>query len=79
LNQHILSLLLRERAEIFEAPVRFFPISPGKVKRTTVLDGVQSILTVLWWRIKSVRSTPTRKIASETAQQGFESSSPKGK
>ncbi|MGH8064818.1 MAG: 2-phospho-L-lactate transferase CofD family protein [Candidatus Entotheonellia bacterium] len=52
LNQHLLSMLLRNRAEIIETPVQFFPISPEKVRRTTILDGVQGLLTILWWRFK---------------------------
>lgn len=79
LNQHILSLLLRERAEIFEAPVQFFPISPEKVKRTTLLAGVQSVLTVLWWRIRSLKPTTPQKVAGETGQEAFGSSSPKAR
>ena len=75
LNQHILSVLLRERAEVFEAPVQFFPISPEKVKRTTVLEGLQSILTVLWWRIKSLEPARSPKIAGETAAHALGSSS----
>jgi len=75
LNQHILSLLLRGRAEIFEAPVQFFPISPEKVKRTTVLEGLQSILTVLWWRIKSLKPARSPKIVGETAAHALGSSS----
>ena len=71
LNQHILSLLLRERAEIFEAPVQFYPISPEKVKRTTVLEGFQSMLTVLWWRIKSLKPGHSSKITGETAPQAL--------
>jgi hypothetical protein len=74
-NQHILSLLLRNRAEIIETPVRFFPISPEKVKRTTVFDGLQSVLTVLWWRIKSLKGTPAQRTATETGRQAVESSS----
>lgn len=79
LNQHILSLLLRERAEIFEAPIQFYPISPEKVKRTTILEGVQSILTVFWWRIRSLKPLGTQKIISESGQRAFEPSSPKAK
>jgi 2-phospho-L-lactate transferase/gluconeogenesis factor (CofD/UPF0052 family) len=51
-NQHILSRLLRDQAEIFETPVQFFPISPEKVRRTTVWDGIQSLLTILQWKFK---------------------------
>ncbi len=50
LNQKILSRLLRDRGEIFETPVQFFSLSPEKVKRTTVLDGVRSLLTILTHR-----------------------------
>ena len=34
-NQHLLSALLRRKAEMFEVPVQFFSISPEQVKRTT--------------------------------------------
>ncbi len=57
-NQHILSMLLRDRAAIFETPIQFFPISPEKVRRTTVLDGIQSLLTILQWRFKSLKRPP---------------------
>jgi 2-phospho-L-lactate transferase/gluconeogenesis factor (CofD/UPF0052 family) len=78
-NQHILSLLLRERAELFEAPIQFYPISPEKVKRTTILDGIQSILTVLWWRIRSLKPAAPQQIVRETGRQAFEPSSPEAK
>jgi 2-phospho-L-lactate transferase/gluconeogenesis factor (CofD/UPF0052 family) len=77
-NQHLLSLLLRQRAEIFEAPVQFFPISPENVKRTTVFEGLQSMLTVLWWRVKSLQSVAP-KIVRESRQQAFEPNSLKAK
>lgn len=46
-NQHLLSRLLRRRAEVLELPVQFVPISPEKVKRTSALDGLQSLLTIV--------------------------------
>ena len=46
-NQHLLSRLLRRRAELLELPVHFVPISPEKVKRTSALDGLQSLMTIL--------------------------------
>jgi hypothetical protein len=52
LNQELLSLLLRDRAEIFEVPVQFLPISPEKVRRTTVAEGLRSLLTILWRRFR---------------------------
>jgi hypothetical protein len=42
-NQYLLSALLRRRAEMLEIPVQFFAIAPGQVRRTSVLDGFQSI------------------------------------
>jgi hypothetical protein len=49
-NQYLLSRLLRRRAEILELPVQFVPISPEKVKRTSALDGLQSLLTIIGLR-----------------------------
>ena len=46
-NQIVLSHLLRQRAEVFETPVYYFPISPEKVRRTTVGDGLRSLATIL--------------------------------
>ena len=46
-NQYLLSRLLRRRAEVLELPVQFVPISPEKVKRTSALDGLQSLLTII--------------------------------
>ena len=51
-NQYLLSRLLRRRAEVLELPVQFVPISPEKVKRTSALDGLQSLLTIITLRFK---------------------------
>jgi hypothetical protein len=56
LNQQLLSMMLRDRAEIFEVPVQFLPISPEKVRRTTVGEGLQALLTILWRRFRPVPS-----------------------
>ena len=58
-NQAVLSRLLRRRAELLEIPVYYFPISPEKVRRTTIGDGLRSLLTILrgrWRRLPSGRS-----------------------
>jgi 2-phospho-L-lactate transferase/gluconeogenesis factor (CofD/UPF0052 family) len=47
LNQQLLSRLLSDRAEIFETPVQFFSLSPEKVRRTRIRDGLQSLLGIL--------------------------------
>jgi hypothetical protein len=60
-NQHLLSRLLRRRAEILELPVQFVPISPEKVKRTSALDGLQSLLTILALRFARPSSNASSK------------------
>lgn len=56
-NQKLLCLLLEDQAEVIETPVQFFPLSPDKVKRTTMVDGLRSLLTVLRGLAKSRRRT----------------------
>jgi 2-phospho-L-lactate transferase/gluconeogenesis factor (CofD/UPF0052 family) len=52
-NQYLLSRLLRRRAEILELPVQFFPLAPERVKRTSPLDGLQSLATIVARRFAS--------------------------
>jgi 2-phospho-L-lactate transferase/gluconeogenesis factor (CofD/UPF0052 family) len=52
-NQRMLSHLMRQRAEIQEVYVRFVPLSPERVKRTTILDGLVSIATIVGRRFAS--------------------------
>jgi 2-phospho-L-lactate transferase/gluconeogenesis factor (CofD/UPF0052 family) len=63
-NQYLLSDLLRRKAEILEIPVRFLPISPEKVRRTSPLEGIQSLLAILWRRVAPPRR---RAVAAEPA------------
>lgn len=56
-NQRLLSRLLALRAEIIETPVQFIPMSPGKVRRTTVGEGLRSLAMMLRWRL-AAGSTP---------------------
>ena len=51
-NQRLLSTILRQEADILETPVQFLPLSPARVRRTTVASGLRSLLSILWWRIK---------------------------
>jgi 2-phospho-L-lactate transferase/gluconeogenesis factor (CofD/UPF0052 family) len=51
-NQHLLSMLLRRKAEMLEVPVQFFALSPRQVKRTSALDGVRALATVLAGRLQ---------------------------
>ena len=50
-NQHLLSVLLRRKAEMFEVPVQFFSMAPEQVKRTTPLDGLRAVFAVLRGRV----------------------------
>ncbi len=51
-NQHLLSMLLRRKAEMFEVPVQFFSLSPDQVRRTSPLDGVRALAAVLGGRVR---------------------------
>jgi 2-phospho-L-lactate transferase/gluconeogenesis factor (CofD/UPF0052 family) len=46
-NHQLLAAVLRDRAEVLEIPVRFFPISPKRVKRTSILDGGRAMLEIV--------------------------------
>lgn len=50
-NHRLLSKLLARRAEILEIPVQFIPMSPGKVRRTTVGEGLRSLASIVGWRL----------------------------
>jgi 2-phospho-L-lactate transferase/gluconeogenesis factor (CofD/UPF0052 family) len=56
-NQYLLSALLRRRAEMLEIPVQFFPISPDRVRRTSVVDGLRAAAVAIGERAKG-RITP---------------------
>ena len=51
LNQSLLATILSGRGEIFETPVRFFSMSPDKASRTTWLEGLRSIGTIIRLRL----------------------------
>jgi 2-phospho-L-lactate transferase/gluconeogenesis factor (CofD/UPF0052 family) len=55
-NQELLSHLLRRKAEMYEVPVFFYSVSPHQVKRTTIVDGLLSIGTILWSRVRPRRA-----------------------
>lgn len=68
-NQHLLSGLLRRRAEMFEVPVQFFSISPEQVRRTTPLDGLRAIMTAVLARLGPVEpSAPGGSTAVRAGQ-----------
>jgi 2-phospho-L-lactate transferase/gluconeogenesis factor (CofD/UPF0052 family) len=55
LNFHLLSRLLGRKAEMFEVPVHFYSLSPDRVRRTTVGDGLAALGTILWGRMAPAR------------------------
>jgi 2-phospho-L-lactate transferase/gluconeogenesis factor (CofD/UPF0052 family) len=73
-NHFLLSALLRRRAEILEIPVRFFPISPERVKRTSPLEGLEALATIVSRRLAPRRgdtmATPARGPVPEQAPPG---------
>jgi 2-phospho-L-lactate transferase/gluconeogenesis factor (CofD/UPF0052 family) len=52
-NFHLLTRLLGRKAEMFEVPVHFYSLSPDRVRRTTVGDGLSALGTILWRRMTS--------------------------
>jgi 2-phospho-L-lactate transferase/gluconeogenesis factor (CofD/UPF0052 family) len=76
-NQHLLTLLLRQQAEMFEVPVQFYAISPDQVRRTSPMDGWRALLTVVqgrWRTIDTARlpvppSSPSEAADSERPVQ----------
>jgi 2-phospho-L-lactate transferase/gluconeogenesis factor (CofD/UPF0052 family) len=66
-NQYLLSHLLGRRAEMLEVPVQFFAISPERVRRTSVADGLSAVRTALRERIRRQRSAaPANAPATRT-------------
>ena len=68
-NQHLLSALLRRKAEMFEVPVQFFSISPEQVRRTTPLDGMRAIVTALSARLRAPATQPPAAIPVTPARR----------
>jgi len=55
-NHRLLAALLRRKAEILELPVRFVPLSPDRVKRTSAFDGLHALWILLERRIAQPRA-----------------------
>lgn len=58
LNAYLLPRLLRRRADLLEVPVQFIPMSPERVRRTGVMEGLRSVATVIWQRFAPVARQP---------------------
>lgn len=68
-NHLLLSELLQRKAEILEIPVQFFPISPERVKRTSPIDGLLALGTILWRRIAGLPPASAPAAASMPEQR----------
>ena len=58
-NHLLLSRLLRRKAEVLEMPVRFVPLSPERVKRTSAFDGLRALTTLIGRRFGPQRGNAT--------------------
>ncbi len=57
-NHWLLVNLLRRQADVLEVPVRFVPLSPELVKRTTVAEGLGALWTIIRERFRSRPKPP---------------------
>jgi hypothetical protein len=57
-NHRLLAALLGRKAEILELPVRFVPLSPDRVTRTSALDGLHALGILLERRFARARPAP---------------------
>ena len=63
-NQYLLCALLREKADVLETPVQFLPLSPERVRRTTLAEGLRSLAVIAWQRLQSTTSSPAQPRAA---------------
>jgi 2-phospho-L-lactate transferase/gluconeogenesis factor (CofD/UPF0052 family) len=69
LNHHLLADVLRDKAEIRELPVTFLPLSPARVRRTGVGDGMAAVWTILRLRLqRSRRAEPLPESTPDAAR-----------
>jgi len=73
-NHLLLSELLRRKAEILEIPVQFFGISPDRVKRTSPLEGLQALATIVWRRFTPVHHPGGANASAPMAEHASSSS-----
>jgi 2-phospho-L-lactate transferase/gluconeogenesis factor (CofD/UPF0052 family) len=69
-NHHLLASLLRRKADILEVPVQFVPISPHRIKRTNVSDGLAALGVLLRGRLRGRDgSRPLNRTDAELAPE----------
>jgi hypothetical protein len=76
-NQRLLGAVLRQRGELLELPVQFFPIGPDKVRRTTVADGFRAFWLILTTRRRNRTRTDRALDAGEAAGDAATRSGPR--
>ena len=65
-NQYLLCALLSEKADVLETPVQFLPLSPGRVRRTTLAEGLRSLAVIAWQRMtRTKRGVATAAAAAD--------------
>ncbi len=77
-NEHLLARLLRRKAELLEIPVQFFPISPERVKRTSVGEGLRSLATLIAGRLTAGARPGSDRAATPPPRTGGRLLSPRG-
>jgi len=65
-NQYLLCALLSEKADVLETPVQFLPLSPERVRRTTLAEGLRSLAVIAWQRMtRTKRGIATTATAAD--------------
>jgi 2-phospho-L-lactate transferase/gluconeogenesis factor (CofD/UPF0052 family) len=68
-NHRLLTTVLGAGGDIFETPVQFFPLSPERVRRTSVLDGLRALGVILFARRSAPPVAPRPDAAPHDAQR----------
>ena len=65
-NQYLLCALLREKADLLETPVQFLALSPERVRRTTLGEGLRSLAVIAWQRLTRPKpAVPTTQASAD--------------
>jgi 2-phospho-L-lactate transferase/gluconeogenesis factor (CofD/UPF0052 family) len=70
-NQRLLSALVRDGADLLETPVQFLPLSPERVPRTTVTQGLRSLMEIVRLRFAK-RRRAAASVADRAGGSGAE-------
>jgi hypothetical protein len=73
-NQYLLCALLRDKADLLETPVQFLALSPDRVRRTTLGEGLRSLAVIAWQRL----TRPARSTGAAPSSANLQQASPGG-